>query len=185
MIWLIVVLLVLTATKLVLTIQLILVGEFHTYFLYLWLLLGEDGLGPCTLRYLQYLESIIQLLLVETTRLMQAILRKGSGADVETTLDDVLDALWKRLPATAEVALQHLDELAGTDMADVLVCQVGDTEDRTLLDGVLHVGVIDAEVTNLETTLDVFLYDDWFIDLHLLNLEGTADDSDVFVLAIL
>ena len=63
--------------------------------------------------------------------------------------------------------------------------RVGDTEDRTLLDGVLHVGVIDAEVTNLETTLDVFLYDDWFIDLHLLNLEGTADDIYVFALIIL
>ena len=85
--------LVLIVLVLIITVQFVLVHELHADFLHLWLLLGEDCLYPCTLRHDEHLVIIGKFLLVQATWLLQTILRKGSGADVEVTLDDVLDAL--------------------------------------------------------------------------------------------
>ena len=143
---------VIDVLDIVLTVQLVFIHEFHADLLNLWLLLSEDCFHPCTLWYNEYFIIIGKFLFVQATWLLQAVLRKGSGTDIKVALDDVLDALWQAFPSATEVALQQLDELAGCNMAYVLVCQVGNAHDRTLLDGILHVLVIDTEGTDLEAT---------------------------------
>ena len=82
----------------------------HLRLLHFGLLLGEDGLNPCALWNLEHLETVVYLFLVHTSWLVQTVLRQCGCADVESALDDVLNALRQRVPSAAEVALQNLDE---------------------------------------------------------------------------
>ena len=49
-------------------------SEFHSWLLSLWFLFCKDSLYPCALGYFQNLETIVDLLLVETTWLVKPVL---------------------------------------------------------------------------------------------------------------
>ena len=182
--WCIVVVLLIWVEQ-ILAVHLVLIQESHANLLLLWLLLGEDSLYPCTLWHDEYLVVVSELLLVETTWFLQAVLWKGSGADVETAFNDILDTLRKTVPTTTEVALQHFDELSSGNVTDVLVGEVGNAHDRALLDGKLLVLVVDAEGADLETAVSQLVDHFRAIHLYLLNLECTANDIEVSALVVL
>ena len=56
--------------------------------------------------------------------------------------------------------------------------------DGALLDGILHLVVVDLENTHFEATLIIFFDDFRLVYLHFLYLEGATDNSDVFVLTV-
>ena len=117
---------------------------------------------------------------------MQTILRQCSGADVESALDDVLNALRERVPSTAKVAVEHFDELSSRDVTYVLVCKVSDAHNLTLLDTPLAVvAFVSTQRTNLEAASFVFL--DYFraVNLYLFYLESAFDNIKVVSLVVL
>lgn len=69
-------------------------------------------------------------------------------------------------------------------MVDVLVGEVGDTHDGALLDGILHVGVIDAQGAHLEAAHSIFLQHFGLVHLHLLNLESASDVGEISTLVV-
>ena len=94
-----------------------------------------------------------------------------------SVLDNVLNTLRQRFPSSSEVTVDDFEQLGGADVANVLVGEVGDSKDGAFLDGPLHLGrVVDAHLSDLETTSLVFLDDFGFVNLHLLEFEGTAND---------
>ena len=136
--------------------------------------LGEDGLHPGALAYLEHLEAVVHLLLIHAARFAEPVFGQSGGADVEARLDDVLDALREALPTAAEVAVEHLDEFGGRDVADVLVGQVGDTQDGTFLHRPFHLGrLVGPYEPYLEASCLIFLYYFWLVYLYLLYIERT------------
>ena len=73
---------------------------------------------------------------------MQTVLGKRSGGYVKSALNDVLYALWQRVPTTAEVAFKHFYELCSRDVLDVLVGEVAHTHDGTFLHGPCQLRVL-------------------------------------------
>ena len=59
----------------------------------LGLLFRENGFNPKAFGNFQDFESVIDFFLIKATRLMQAILGKGSSGDVKAALYDILDTL--------------------------------------------------------------------------------------------
>jgi len=108
---------------------------------------------------------------------VQSVLGQCGGGDVKAALDDVLNALRQRFPATAEVSVEHLDEFSGRDMPDVLVCQVGYPEDGTLLDGDALLGaVVNADNAGLKAACLIFLDHLRLVYLDFLEFESTLDN---------
>lgn len=138
---------------------------------------------PCNLKHLK---AVVHLLLVHSARLVQTILGQSSGADVESALDDVLNALRERVPSTAKVAVENLNELGSRDVTYVLVCKVGDAHNLTLLDGPLAIiAFVSTQRTNLEVAGFIFL--DYFraVNLYLFYFESAFDNIEVVSLVVL
>ena len=111
---------------------------------------------------------------------MQPILGKGRGRDVKTTFDNVLDRLRQRVPASTEIALQHLNKLGCCNVADILVGQVGDTHNGTFLHGPDDFGVLTRlDNTDLVSQLCVLLFDYLVVVFQLFHHECAADDVNI------
>ena len=86
----------------------------------------------------------------------------------------------QRVPPAAEVSVEHLDELGGRDVADVLVGQVGYAHDGALLDGPGHLLIlVDAHLPHLIALLLEFCLHDLRVGVHFLNHESRADDVNI------
>ena len=108
---------------------------------------------------------------------MQTVSRKCRRRDIKGSEDDILDALWQALPATAEVTLKNLHELGSRDMAYILISEVCDTHDGALLDShLVAVLLIDLDGSDLESALLELLNDDGLVHFDVFYLEGCLDD---------
>ena len=108
---------------------------------------------------------------------MQTVFGQGGGRDIETAQNDVLDGLRQRVPASAEIPVDDLQQFLCRDVADVLIGQVGHAHDGTLLDGPGKLQVlVKLDLGHLITTLLIVLFHQQRVVLDLLNEEGALED---------